>query len=163
MWVEGVEGQGRCSLGSPVTAPESQRSLWGGGSSRSSFLRWTRLWGRGRHTSSWTCRTDGWLLENQFSEASQWGGQAGLGELQGRMGRGSVPSQRRAAPQLCRPCHLTLPLQQAVPQAWRPSLAPSWAPGKDRGPSPGAGVKAPSPHPVSNWLCELSGPQFPYL
>ena len=48
----------------------------GGPGGWGTFLRWMRLWGRGCHTSSWTCLFDGWLLENRFSEAQsvRWAG-----------------------------------------------------------------------------------------
>lgn len=105
----------------------------GGGGLWSTFLRRTRLWGHGCHTSSWTCWVDGWLLENRFSEAQSVGWAGRPQGASAGTGRGSVPSRWGAAPlpelQRSSQGSPALPLPWAGPQATRPSPGPflgSW-------------------------------------
>lgn len=66
----GWSGRGGALSGVQLPAPGIAEVIsggcagWGAEGLWSTFLRWTRLWGRGCHTSSWTCWVDGWLLEN---------------------------------------------------------------------------------------------------
>lgn len=79
--------------------------------------------------NSWTCQIDGWLLENQFSEAQSvawagrpWGDSGWLGGLCAQQVDCSSPPP---APEALSP---TLHVHQAVPRAWRPSLVPFLGP-----------------------------------
>ena len=144
----GVSGRGGAFSGVQLPAPGIAEVILAAGGeegSRSSFLMGTRLWGRECHTNSWTCWVDGWLLENQFSEAQSVGRAAGLGETWAGVGRGSVPCRWSSAPSPAPEALLgvTSPASSlGLDLRLRdPVLPPFWAHGEEKKPSPRGRVK----------------------
>lgn len=104
-----------CSGVSIYSSQSHPRHFEEEGDSRSSLLRWVRVWELISWTNSWMCQVDGRLLANQSLKPRQWGGRWASGSL-GLAWLGCRARQVGCSPPTPSSRHSSCP-SQAVPQA----------------------------------------------